>query len=116
MAHHAGGPGVPQEEHLGPGVFPPDLAAGWSGAVPAAGATPTRDGGQSKWAEVAGGMGERKNGYVKRIHWKKIDLHVKRAFEQKQIEFYGRILIFQTTKEAKTNYEEVISIYLCFCV
>lgn len=60
VAHHAGGPGVPQEEHLGPGVFPPDLPAGWSGAVPAAGAAPTRDGGQSKWAWVAGGVGGEK--------------------------------------------------------
>lgn len=67
---------------------------------------------------------ERKHEYVKRIRWKKIDLHVKRGFEQKQIEFYGRFLIFQTTKEAKTNYEEVILsiylkyglFYLCFCV
>lgn len=61
------------------------------------------------WPE---GWGERKYEYVKRSNWKKIDLHVKRAFEQKQINFYRRILIFQTTKEAKPNYEEVLSIYL----
>lgn len=60
VAHHAGGPGVPQEEHLGPGVFPPEFAAGWGGAVPAAGAASTRDGGQSEWARVAGGVGGKK--------------------------------------------------------
>lgn len=48
VAHHAGGPRVPQEEHLGPGVLPPVVPAGWSGAVQAAGEAPTWDAGQSK--------------------------------------------------------------------
>lgn len=30
VAHYAGGPGIPQEEHLGPAVLPPDVPAGWS--------------------------------------------------------------------------------------
>lgn len=53
MAHNAGGPGVSEEKHRGPGGFPPDVPAGWSGAVPAPGATQSRDGGQSKW--IVGG-------------------------------------------------------------
>lgn len=48
VAHNAGGPGVSEEKHRGPGGFPPDVPAGWSGAVPAPGATQSRDGGQSK--------------------------------------------------------------------
>lgn len=51
MAHNAGGPGVSQEEHLGPRGFPPDVSAGRSGAVQAAGAAQTWDGGQGKNVE-----------------------------------------------------------------
>lgn len=51
MAHSAGGPGVSQEKHLGSRGFPAGVSAGWNRAVQAAGATQTRDGGQSKWME-----------------------------------------------------------------
>lgn len=49
VAHHSGSSGLSKEERLGSGGFPADVAAGRSGAVPAAGAAPTRDGGQSEW-------------------------------------------------------------------
>lgn len=49
VAHNAGSPRVAQEKHFGSGGFPPDVSAGWSGAVQAAAATQTRDRGQSKW-------------------------------------------------------------------
>lgn len=48
MAYHAGRPGVSQEERVGSRGFPPGVSAGWSSSVQAAGATQTRDGGQSK--------------------------------------------------------------------
>lgn len=48
VAHNAGSPRVAQEKHFGSGGFPPDVSAGWSGAVQAAAATQTRDRGQSK--------------------------------------------------------------------
>lgn len=49
VAHYSRSSGVSEEERLRSGGFPADVAAGWSGAVPAAGAAPTRDAGQSEW-------------------------------------------------------------------
>ena len=51
VAHNAGSPRVAQEKHFGSGGFPPDVSAGWSGAVQVAAAAQTRDRGQSKWMD-----------------------------------------------------------------
>lgn len=49
VAHHLGGAGVAQENHLGPGGLPAGVSEGRGGPLQAAGAPAARDHRQSKW-------------------------------------------------------------------
>lgn len=48
VAHHLGGAGVAQENHLGPGGLPAGVSEGWGGPLQAAGAPAARDHRESK--------------------------------------------------------------------